>query len=159
MKKQNGSIGVETKPEVGTDLVPVAGEEMLAVSDMFLRGINGKNRVTAINFKKSYTRALVAMAHQKELVCEFQTEIYQMDLPTASRDGKPSAANVVDANDLETGEDIILVLNAMMLSALKRAGDRLAGRAFAFRAGAIKADKAYRIVDVVEIEVQRAPVT
>lgn len=150
-------LQVVNKADTGKleSVIGVVGEEVLSVSDMFVRQINKNTRITSLNLKRTLTRPMVAMAHQKELVFQCTSEMYAVDLPTTGRTEKMQPATVLDGIDLESGEEIMLICNAMMVSALKRAGGELIGRSFGFRAGDIKADKKYRVVDVVEIDVQR----
>lgn len=136
----------------GSASIPGAQQQSV---DLFLRPVNGNAVVKSITFKKLLTRPLVAMAHKRELLFECTSEMYEHTLPTAGRTDKPSAATLIDGIDLETGEEVSLILNTVMKSAFERAKPPLSGRAFGLRAGEAKADKRYRIVDVIEVEVQR----
>lgn len=165
------------------DIVDVTDSTSVAVqpsvSDAFDRYINGGvQRITAINFKRQLTRTLVAMAHRSQLLIQFTGEMYVLDLPSTGRAEATSPAFVVDGIDLETGEEISLVCNVVIVSSLQRAGYSvvssrepnenkvmvthytpgrvLLGGQFAMRSGAIKAGKAYRDIQVVEVQVDIA---
>jgi hypothetical protein len=65
----------------------------------------------------------------------------------------PTPTATVDVMDVLTGQNWCLICNAVLASAFRRAGEPLAGRYFAIRAGEIVAGKRYRKIDVVELEV------
>lgn len=122
--------------------------------DVIAPGQDGRIVASASEFrlKKKLTVSIVSIARQKELVMEARSEIREQPMPVAGLDNEHSSAYVIDGLNLMTGEEILLILNAVMLSALKRAGGELTGRYFSFRAGEIKDGKRYRLVDVIELE-------
>lgn len=115
-------------------------------------------QITSCRIVKPLTPPLIAMAHEGDLLFEAADEPRIMQLPVKGRSETLQDANVLDGYKLETGEYCTLVLNVMMASALARAGAPLKGRTFAFRNMDFIADKAYRHIEVVEVEVETAPV-
>lgn len=126
---------------------------MRNVDDVFNRVINTRKAITAITFKRTLTRPLTSISHCKEIMVTVTQEMYAYELPTKGRSDKMQPATILEGTDAESGEEILLILNAMMKSALERAGAPLIGRTFAFREQGVRADKNYRVVDVVEVEV------
>lgn len=125
---------------------------MRNVEDVFNRVINTKQQIKTITFKRTLTRPLTSISHAKELLVTVTAEMYKYDLPVKGRSEKMQPATILEGTDAETGEEIMLICNSMMESALTRAGAPLVGRTFAFREQGMKADKNYRVVDVVEVE-------
>jgi hypothetical protein len=112
--------------------------------------------IKAVTFKKNFTPQLIAMAHERELLCQIRSEIYTMELPVKGRTETMQDANVVDVLNVETGMDHILILNVMMHRALTTAAVQgtIVGRYFACKSDDMVADKRYRAVNVVEVEVE-----
>ena len=129
-------------------------KKVATVGDVFSRGVNGGAVVKSITMKRTLTRNIVSMAHTRELLCTFTSEPYKFKLAVAGRSDTMQDADVADIVNLETGEESMLVLNTVMLSAITRDGKPTSGRSFAFRQGSVRADKKYRVVDVVEVEVE-----
>lgn len=134
--------------------VVIAGTQipvMRNVDDVFNRVVNTRQAIKAITFKRTLTRPLTSISHAKEILLTITAELYAYELPVKGRSDKMQPATIAEGIDAETGEEIMLICNAMMTSALTRAGAPLVGRTFAFREQGIKADKNYRVVDVVEV--------
>lgn len=177
MAKQTTAPQDTPAVQPSTAVQVIAPGAAVTVDDVFNRQINSIKPVKSITFKRTLTKALVAMAHQMELLFQVTGAAYNLALPVAGRSDKPQDALVIDGVNLETGEEIALVLNEMMVSGFAKAlppdvlstrapdvdfrtfllanSAALIGKAFAMRAGDIKADKRYRVVDVVEVDVER----
>jgi hypothetical protein len=150
-------VDTEAVAKEANDLVLQRGAEipvMKNVDDVFNRVINTRANVKTITFKRTLTKPLVAMGHTKQLLLKVSEELYKYELPVKGRSEKMMPATILEGTDVETGEDVMLICTTMMASALERAGAPLKGRCFAFREQGMKADKAYRVVDVVEVEVE-----
>lgn len=102
--------------------------------------------------KKHLTIPLISMAHLPILTALILGEIYTEDKIKAAGKDVQVAPKVILVRNLETNEDALLVVNAIMASAFERAGSPLTGRIFQFRAGTIRDGKTYRDIDVTEME-------
>lgn len=172
-------IEEEKKPEItsetGTE-TQSSVTEPIHVSDLFSRQINNRNGIKSVTLRRVLTRPLVAMANVKQLLFECKSEMYVMTLPMKGRAGGAGGVRVIDGTDLAVGEEVTLMCNEMMVAAFKRAdyrvvtvtqnaegedviievpGASIIGKAFAFKRGDMKEGKGYRVVDTVEVDVQR----
>jgi hypothetical protein len=160
----------ETLPAV----IEPAGE--FEIKSLFSRSVNGGVHVKAINFKRTLTKPLIAMAHEKELVFTCKSNVYVMMLPQAQRGGEYAPVRVVDGINEATAGECTLMLNELMASAFKRGGyqsydmakgaiteedctevlgNSLIGHSFAFREMRKKEGKGYRAIETVEVEITR----
>lgn len=103
---------------------------------------------------KRLTMPLFSMSHTPMMVCLMLGEIKEaefiIDIP-GKPDSKPQVIHCLNADD---GIEGLLIVNAIMASALKRDGKPLTGRAFKFVAHDIREGKKYRDVEVIEIDLQ-----
>ena len=150
-----------TEQQTGPKQELVKGE-VANFDALFSREPNSKNGVKSITLKRSFSRPMIAMAHQKELLIEFTSEMYEQQLAAAGRSDKLQPATLIDGVNIETGEDCVLILNMLMKGALQRAtkgqGDAvlpLVGRAFGFRLLNAQGDKKYKIIETVEVAIER----
>lgn len=162
---------------------PNDGEQSSAVvksssdlSSLFSRAVNSSTPIKSITFKRTLTKPLIAMAHLRQLLFECRSEVYTMDLPLKGRAGGVGAARVIDGLDIESNEEVTLIVNEMIASAWQRAGfamiasvkqegkenalvqvagNSIIGHTFGLRRGDMNADKGYRVIDVVEVGVER----
>jgi hypothetical protein len=111
--------------------------------------------IKSVTFKKSYTPAVVAMAHVGQLLIEAKSEMYKYKLPVKGRTETLQDATVIDAVNLETGEFIMLICNETMKQGFERSGPPITGRTFGLKSHDMSADKAYRMVEVIEVDVER----
>lgn len=146
---------IQPAPPIESAVTQFQPQSGLGSVDLFSRPVNGGSPIKSVTFRRLLTPPLVAMAHRRELLFECKSEMYQRSLPGGGRTEKELPATLIDGIDLETGEVITLICNAMMKSAFERATPPLINRAFGLRSGDIKADKKYRIIDVIEIDVER----
>lgn len=153
-KTQEKQAPVNDSP-VEQSNVPAVANKMTSVDDVFNREVNGLSPVKSITLKRVMTLPLVAMSHQRELLMRCTSEMYAKNLPTAGRTEGTGEATVIECTDLESGDKILLVCNAMMVGALKDAAPPLIGRCFAFKASTFKEGKKYLVVDVIEVEVEQ----
>ena len=111
--------------------------------------------IKEIREKRALTPPLVAMVHQNSLVFKPTSDFYTMNLPVKGRSETMQPATVIEGIDVMQGIPIILVCNVMMVSAFDRAKQDgpLTGRYFGLKAGDMIADKAYRVIDVAELEI------
>jgi hypothetical protein len=173
----SSSTSESATPDSNAPVTALVQQQNTSIDDMFSRSTNSVSRVKTIHFKKTLTRELTAMAHERELLFTCQSEMYQVELPMAGRSLQYGPARIIDIHDEDGGREIALICNEMMVSALERAGYRvikqrqnpgdrtwateikegtpLVGRSFAARAGDIKADKQYRVIDLVEVDLER----
>lgn len=101
--------------------------------------------------KKHLTIPLVSMAHVPLLTAEILGEPYvDENIKALGKDTKV-APTVVLVMDLDDNTEKLLVVNAIIASALGKAGYPITGRFFQFRAGTIREGKAYRDIDVTEM--------
>lgn len=108
----------------------------------------------AVNFKRNLTPQLVAMAHEKDLLMRCDGEITEIDLPVKGRADVMKPTKVMPGTNMETGETFLLICNVMIVSAFTRAGGDLAGRYFGLKSQEMVADQRYRVIDVVEVELE-----
>jgi len=152
-------------------LVPIDESDVLSI---FNRAVNQRAPIT-VNVGKVLTRPLVAMAHRKLLMVRCEGEMYTYNLPTAGRNADGAPARQVNCTEIllvdgkfVLGDEFILVLNEMMVSAMQREGYRvvtftagekksdtkeitidgkpLTGAGFAFKSGNVVDGKRYRVV-------------
>lgn len=163
------SLGDDT-PEDETSLERRPGSELSRVFDE-------QEAVVAplghFKFKRTLTKPLVAMAHMRQFFILCDSDMYTLTLPARSRGAAPTPVRAIDGRDIETSEEITLLINEMMASAMSRAGYRvlrlvkneldestmvetdgysLIGAAFAFKRGEINEEKGYRVVETVELQ-------
>lgn len=139
----------------GNEEIPQPGE----ITHTPARSVSAGRTVKAVELVKQYTVALIAMVHEGDLLCEIRSKIYQMELPVKGRTETMQPARIVDVINLQTGEYQALICNETMVSAFERAGQEtpIIGRFFALKCGDMVADKRYRMVDVVEVQVEFEP--
>ena len=163
----------EEKPPATTEVVTQDADKLKV---LFARGVNAISPVKSITLKSVLTKPLVAAAHFKQFLFTAHGDMYVMILPAKGRGAEPTEARVIDGLDVESGQECILMVNAMMAGAMKRAGyavitdnpdpeaetryvpsagNPLKGHSFAFKSGNINEDAGYRHVDVVEVEIER----
>jgi hypothetical protein len=92
------------------------------------------------------------MAHLPLLMCKILGEPYQDEKITAAGKDQMLAPVVVRVLNLDTSEEALLVVNAIIASAFTRAVPPLTGRYFQFRSSGIRDGKKYRDIDVCEME-------
>jgi len=175
MKKKNEEQGLpEIPPVTETSLQVIEPDSEYSFTSLFSRQVNGNKPVSNIKLKKTLTRPLIAMAHEKELLFTCKSEVYAMTLPSKSRGGVLSPVRVIDGVNVETAEECTLMLNELMCSSFKRGGyqsmdmpkgadtedqlvivpgDSIIGHSFAFREGIKREGAGYRAIDCVEVEV------
>ena len=159
-------------------LVPIDESDVLS---LFTRTVNTRAPIT-VSAGKVLTRPLVAMAHRKLLMVRCEGEMYTHQLMSAGRQNEGAPARQVNCTEIllvdgrfVLGDEIILILNEMMVSAMQREGYRvvtftsgekksdvkevtiegrsLNGAGFAFRAGTISEGKRYRVVDTITLNI------
>jgi hypothetical protein len=92
------------------------------------------------------------LAEAGEFIVRCDSELTVNALPSQfSTDGKAEAWTV-DVTKHPTGEQFMLACNAVVASALRRAGTPLAGRHFAIEVGPKRPGKRYRDTRVEELE-------
>ncbi len=157
-------------------LQSVVIHDSTSIPDLFSRASNSPTPIRSITFKRTLTKPLIAMAHLKQLIFECKSEVYIMPLPLKGRSGGQGDARVIDGLDIENNEEVTLIVNEMIASSWQRAGFQciasvkqegkenalvsvagksIIGHAFGLRRGDMNADKGYRVVDVVEVEIER----
>ena len=87
-----------------------------------------------------------------EVICQATGELELIDMPGNGKNGEKSQAWAVPIYDVVHGTNYLLIANAQIVSGLRRAGEPLAGKYFAMRAGEIKAGKRFRQCDVILLE-------
>lgn len=99
---------------------------------------------------------LISMAHRDVLVCQMMSEPYAADFEVGPSNEKPPM--LIRLLDLDTMTQSLLVCNALVLSALERAGGKLTGRYFRFMSGEMKQGKqfTYREIRAEEMEISNA---
>lgn len=102
--------------------------------------------------KRKLTLDATSIARLGEVLCQTTGELEQIEMPGNGKGHEVSMAWAVPITDLLHTTQYLLICNALLVSALKRAGEPLAGKYFAIRSGEIKAGKRYRSVDVVQLE-------
>lgn len=101
---------------------------------------------------KQLTTPLWSMSHTPTLLIRAEGEPHEADF-TLAIPGKPdSKPLVLGCCNLDTDEKGLLVLNALMSSALARAGGLINGRIFEFKANGKKEGKDYLDVKVTEMD-------
>jgi hypothetical protein len=105
-----------------------------------------------LKLKQRLTIPLISMAHLPILTCRIVGEPYQDDKIIAVGKDVKQAPTVVRVFNLDTNDEALLVVNALIASAFERAGYPLTGRYFQMRAGTIREGKNYRDIDVSEME-------
>jgi hypothetical protein len=103
--------------------------------------------------KKHLTIPLISMAHLPTLTCQILSEPYTDDKITALGKDTTTAPVVVLVRNLDTDQEALLVVNALIASAFQRAGGSLIGRYFQFIAGTVREGKNYRDIDVTEMQI------
>jgi len=150
---------VEKKPKDWTDIKPAdLAPETTEVSVPEMRMGNQLIPPKSIRVGRMLTAPLVSIAHEVNLVIECTGEIYEKDLPLKGRSNKSEPAsllNCVDWTDVEHPREVILVCNVMIRSALTPFTGSLKGRFFAIADAGLMGDKAYRNIEVRELEVER----
>lgn len=137
---------------------PKAEEKPVAQApvDQTTQLIDTKSTVPAVQDKLKRKRRLTVdvtnLQKLGQVLCMTQSELYVKELPSQFHPSGKSPAYCVDIVNLHGGEELMLVCNTVLASALQRAGEPLAGRYFAMRCGEVVAGKRYRRVDVVELE-------
>jgi len=124
--------------------------------------------------KTRLTHAVVSIARRGTMAVQIRSEMYEREMPIIGKASQSNLTTLIDCFDLESGEEVTLICNALIKSALIRAmgevkqrstADQLdgvyptpqythplIGRYFAMRSGTIRDDKRYRDVDVVELQ-------
>ena len=87
-----------------------------------------------------------------EVICQTTGELELIDMPGPGNNGAKSQAWAVPIFDVVHGTNYLLIANAVIVGALRRAGEPLAGKYFAMRAGEIKAGKRFRQCEVIQLE-------
>lgn len=135
-----------------TAVIP-ATSAAASMENIFDRKVNGTGLVKSIRFKRTLTLPLISISHERELLFKVTGETSTIMLPVKGRSDEPKEASVITGVNVETGEEVMLIQNAIIKSALERAGGDLKGRTFAMRENGLKADKNYRVVDIVEVDI------
>lgn len=94
------------------------------------------------------------MAHTIRLVVEVLEEPKEAEFIVELPGKKDSKPTVIKVRNLDTGEIGLLIVNAIIGSALQRVEKPLIGKYFQFSARDIREGKKYRDIDVVEMEVE-----
>jgi hypothetical protein len=123
---------------------------------------------------KRLTRPVVAIGRVRQLALQCQSEMYERKMPLQGKGEVEQPTTVVDILDLETGEECLLICNALIKTAFERACGKLlppppaeagqeqallaprwesplTGRYFAMQSGEIRDGKRYRDIDIVEL--------
>src|SRR5215470_7670219 len=176
-KGQTASPDAPTQQPALATTSEVSIDAVRTMDDLFARPTNQIKPVKAIHFKRTLTKELVAMAHREEIIFTCTSDMYTIELPAQGRNISYQPARVIDVMDEEEKREVMLICNEMMVSAFKRGGyavvdmksgaedgkfaitkvegTSLVGHSFGARAGDIKDDKNYRVVDVVEVSLER----
>lgn len=120
-----------------------------AANGMFTDLTNMKRRLKA---KRRLTVPLVSMAHTPILVCLVEGEPVTMHITTGVGKEKSADPTVVPILNLDTGEDGLLICNTIILSAFSKIEGGVTGKYFSLRSSGIRDGKAYRDIDIVEME-------
>ena len=156
MKPNKGKIVMEHE-QVDAEPVEVEAPQVENTSIVVFGKSNFVARpIKSVTIKTQFTRELIAMAHEVNLMAEMLSEVYVIQLPVKGRVETDHDASVVDVGNLETGAVATLICNATMVRSLADAAKQgpLKGRTFAFRSNDMVADQRYRMVEVCEIEVE-----
>ncbi len=96
------------------------------------------------------TQPLISMAHKSLLICKVLEVPYlaSFTVGTGETSGCPTVCKIID---LETGEEGLLICNAIILSSFANYGDALPGKIFELTSLGIAEGKAYRAVDIYEL--------
>lgn len=106
----------------------------------------------SLKVKTELTIPLVSMAHTALLTCRVLGEPYIDEQITALGKDTNTKPTVVLICDLDDNAQKLLVCNAIILSAFRKAGMPITNRIFQLRAGNIREGKNYRDIHVVEME-------
>jgi len=150
-------------------LVPA---DPIDIDDVFSRTVNS-DLPAGIRIGRVLTVPLVSMAKRSGLFFKATSEMYTRALPILGSKGDGTPPRLVDGIDLQTGEEIMLVIHEMMASAMQRAGfaivafikgekpsdtkqsivsgKPLTSSGWAFRAGSINDGKRYRVVETATL--------
>lgn len=104
--------------------------------------------------KRRLTVPLVSMAHTPILVCLVKGEPVTMHITTGVGKEKSADPTVVPIVNLDTGEDGLLICNTIILSAFSKIEGGVTGKYFSLRSSGIRDGKAYRDIDIVEMELE-----
>jgi hypothetical protein len=112
--------------------------------------------IANVAVKKALTPPLVGIVNGQDLLFSPTSEMYQYKIPVKGRSETLQEATIVDGTDVAQGVQIMLICNSSMVAAFQRAGrdGPIIGRFFGIKGGDIMADKAYRVIDVVEVDLQ-----
>jgi hypothetical protein len=110
-------------------------------------------RPEQLKLKRKLTMDATSIARLGQLVCRIYGEFETIEMGGPNKDGFIPTAQAIPIFDVVRQEEYLLVCNALIVSAFKRAVPPLIGRYFALRSGEIVTGKRYRHVDVMELEV------
>jgi len=91
------------------------------------------------------------MAHEALITAVMLSEPYQDEKIKSLGKDAGTVPTVVRIEDIDTGEEALLVVNTLMASAFERSGLPITGKIFQFRGGDLREGKTYRQVDVTEM--------
>lgn len=91
------------------------------------------------------------LTNKGEIVIECLGELTLTQLPSHFAEAGTADAWVIDVRDTDTDETFILATNAVLHSALKRAGEPLKGRSFSIQPGEMNGSTRYRPMIVWEV--------
>jgi len=106
----------------------------------------------ALKHKRRLTLDVVSVSRLWDVLMQCDGELTAIEMPSKFTETGKSEAWCVEITDIVRSEQYMLICNAVLAGALKRAGAPLTGRYFAVRVGEIKAGKRYRETEVVELE-------
>lgn len=105
-----------------------------------------------LKVKQQLTIPLISMAHRAILHARILGPLYVDEaIQTLGKD-QQNRPTVVKIHDLDEDKDALLVVNAIIASAFKRCEGDIVGRLFRFTGGEIREGKAYRDIQVAEME-------
>jgi hypothetical protein len=109
-------------------------------------------RTDHLKAKRKLTLDATSIARLGEVVCQVTGELEVITMPPRGGNGEKSTAWAVPILDVVHNTEYLLIANAVIVGALKRSGEPLAGKYYAMRAGELHKGKNFRHVDVVELE-------
>jgi hypothetical protein len=122
------------------------------IADKFSTTTSVAIRTEDLKAVRKLTMDATSLTRLVQIICQALSELYIVPMPSMASAGEMTPTTVIDILDVNTGENYMLICNALVKSALERAGEPLRGRYFSMRVGDIVAGKRYRKCEVIELE-------